>query len=123
MDQFIRDWGQLPIAINDAQAGHNLAVFYAPGTSSALDTAIIAEGADVGATGVFDAKPDGQILTFERNGDQIIDRETGSTWNVLGQATEGPLTGEQLTPIVHGDHFWFAWAAFKPDTIIYRPEE
>ena len=110
-------------AINDAQVGRNLVVFYAPGTSSALDTAIIAEGADVGATGVFDAELDGQILTFERHGEQIIDRETGSTWNVLGQATEGPLAGEQLAPIVHGDQFWFAWAAFKPDTIIYRPEE
>jgi hypothetical protein len=38
---------------------------------------------------------------------------------VLGQAVAGPLAGTQLTPIVHGDHFWFSWAAFKPDTIIY----
>jgi hypothetical protein len=27
-----------------------------------------------------------------------------------------------LTPVVHGDHFWFSWAAFKPDTIIYGSE-
>jgi len=25
-----------------------------------------------------------------------------------------------LTKIVHADHFWFAWAAFKPDTLIYQ---
>ena len=32
----------------------------------------------------------------------------------------GPLTGRQLTRIVHQDHFWFAWAAFKPATRIYQ---
>ena len=41
-------------------------------------------------------------------------------WLALGQAVEGSLAGKSLSPIVHGDHFWFAWAAFKPDTIIYR---
>jgi hypothetical protein len=112
--------------INDTQAGRDLAVFYAPGTSSALDTAAIAEGADVGATGVFEAVLDSQKLTFRAEGllsesFAIVDEETGSTWNVLGQAVDGPLAGERLTPIVHGDHFWFAWAAFKPDTIVYQP--
>jgi hypothetical protein len=106
--------------INDTQTGHDLVVFHAIGTSSALDTAIIAEGADVGATGVFDANLEGQKLTFRRVGDRIVDDDTGSAWNVLGQAVEGPLAGKSLTPIVHGDHFWFAWAAFKPDTIIYQ---
>jgi hypothetical protein len=108
--------------INDTQAGRDLVVFHAIGTSSALDTATIAEGADVGATGVFDAVLDGQRLTFRRDGDKIVDEETGSTWNVLGQAIDGPLAGKSLAPIVHGDHFWFAWAAFKPDTIIYRAD-
>jgi hypothetical protein len=51
-----------------------------------------------------------------------VDEETGSSWNVLGQAIDGPLAGKSLTPIVHGDHFWFARAAFKPDTIIYQAD-
>lgn len=105
--------------INDTLADRDLVVFHAIGTSSALDAAVIAEGVDVGATGVFDASLDGQKLTFMRDGDRIVDESTGSTWNVLGQAIDGPLAGKSLTPIVHGDHFWFAWAAFKPDTIIY----
>ena len=54
-----------------------------------------------------------------KDGDAIADEQSGSTWNIVGQAIDGPLAGEQLTPIVHGDHFWFSWAAFKPDTIIY----
>jgi len=106
--------------INDMQGGHELVIFYAPGTSSALEAPVIAVAKDVGATGVFAPSLDGQKLTFRRDGDQIVDEETGSVWNILGQAINGPLAGQSLTPIVHGDHFWFAWAAFKPDTVIYR---
>ena len=105
--------------INDAQAGQDIVVFHVPGTTSALDTQFIAEAKDVGATGVFDPNLNGQKLTFKRHDDQIVDNETESTWNVLGQATDGELAGETLTSIVHADHFWFSWAAFKPDTKIY----
>jgi predicted small lipoprotein YifL len=105
--------------INHAFAGRRLAVFYQPGASSALDTPEIAEGADVGAAGVFDATLNGQPLTFRYEGERIIDEETGSAWNVLGQSTAGPLSGSRLTPVVHANHFWFAWAAFKPETIIF----
>jgi hypothetical protein len=108
--------------INDTQGGRDLVVFYGAGTSSALGAGIIAEGDDVGATGVFDPNLDGQKLTFTHEGDRIVDEQTGSTWNILGQAIDGPLAGKSLTPIVHGDHFWFAWAAFKPDTVVYRVE-
>jgi hypothetical protein len=105
--------------INDSQAGQDLVVFHLPGTSSALGTRNIAGGADVGATGVFDPNLDGQKLVFAKEGDQIVDQQTGSTWNILGLAVSGPLAGERLRPIVHGDHFWFSWAAFRPETIIY----
>ena len=105
--------------INDSQGGRDLVVFHTSGTSSALGAGTIAAAEDVGATGVFDPVLDDQKLTFERDGDTIVDAETGSTWNILGQAIDGPLAGEQLEPIVHADHFWFSWAAFKPDTVIY----
>ena len=108
--------------INDRQGGQDLVVFHAAGTSSALGAGIIAEAEDVGATGVFDPNLGGEKLTFVRAGDKIVDEQTRSTWNVLGQAMDGPLAGKSLVPIVHGDHFWFAWAAFKPDTIVYRAE-
>ena len=107
--------------INDSQGGQDLVVFFAPGTNSALGSVVIADAEDVGATGVFDPMVDGRGLTFQKDGDQIVDVETGSTWNVLGQAIDGELAGESLEPIVHGDHFWFSWAAFRPDTIIYEP--
>ena len=103
-------------------AAEPVVVFWAPGTASALDAASIDAGRDAGATGVFVPIVDGQRLTFGRTGGRdgaITDAETGSTWAVTGQATSGPLAGSQLDPVVHGDHFWFAWAAFQPETEIW----
>jgi len=61
------------------------------------------------------------MLTFVADNGLIKDKETGSAWNVLGMATSGPLAGTQLTPVVSINHFWFSWAAFKPETRIYQP--
>lgn len=96
--------------------GQDLAVFFQPGARSALDGPSIAASKAVGATGVFERDFEGQRLTFQSDGTGFTDAETGSRWNILGQATDGPLAGGQLTPIVHANHFWFAWAAFRPDT-------
>ena len=106
--------------INDSRAGQDLVVFFTPGTASALGARVIADADDVGATGVFDPNLNGQKLTFRVEDGQILDDQTGSVWNILGQAIEGSLAGERLEPVVHGDHFWFSWAAFKPDTVIYQ---
>jgi hypothetical protein len=105
--------------VNDSPDGNDLVVFHKSGTTSALDGQFISLGQDVGATGVFDPNLNGEKLTFVKIDDEISDEQTGSIWNVLGQAVEGPLAGEQLSPIVHGDHLWFSWAAFNPDTLIY----
>ena len=107
-------------AINYSVDGQRIAVFHRFGTTSALDGGSIAESRDVGAAGVFDADLDGQALTFVARDGLIKDEQTGSVWDILGRATEGPLAGERLTPVLHGTHFWFAWAVFKPDTIVYQ---
>ena len=99
--------------------GQDMVVFFKAGTASALDQGSISGSRDVGAAGVFDSRVEGRRLTFRADGDAFVDQQTGSVWNVLGRALDGPLTGAALTPLVHGDHFWFAWAAFKPDTAIY----
>lgn len=107
--------------IHDTQADQDIVVLHIPGTASALGASVIADAEDVGATGVFDPTLDGETLTFVREGELFVDDQTGSRWNILGQAVEGELTGQALTPIVHADHFWFSWAAFRPETIIYSP--
>ena len=73
----------------------------------------------MGATGVFDTSFDGRKLTFRDEGETFVDVETGTVWTILGDAVDGPLSGGALTPIVHAEPFWFSWAAFKPDTLIY----
>ena len=107
-------------AVNYLVNGVDVAVFFKSGTASALDGPFIGSSRDVGTASVFNAVLDGQTLTFSADESGFTDAQTGSTWSILGQAIEGPLFGKRLTKIVHGDHFWFAWAAFKPDTLIYQ---
>ncbi len=98
--------------------GLDLTVWWAPGTASALDEDDIVDGDDIGATGVFVPTVDGNALTFTPSGNGFIDGQTGSTWNLLGIATAGPLAGRQLETVEHVDTFWFAWSAFRPDTAV-----
>ena len=105
--------------IDDALGGERLVIFYRPGTVSALDDSEIARSRAVGATGVFSAAVDGKALSFERVPEGFRDRETGSTWSLLGHAMKGPLAGKRLRAIPHVDAFWFAWAAFNPTTTVH----
>ena len=107
-------------AVNHTVNGQDLVVFFQPGTRSALDEALIADSDDVGATAVFDPNLESRKLTFAWDGERFSDNETGTTWNLLGEGVAGSLAGERLQPVVHANHFWFAWAAFKPDTLIYQ---
>jgi hypothetical protein len=107
--------------VNDTLGGKDIVVFWQAGTASALDSSSIADGRDVGAASAFLRELDGRTLTFKFDGSRILDDETGSEWNVLGTAVNGPLAGKSLTPIVAVNHFWFSWAAFKPDTRVYQP--
>jgi Protein of unknown function (DUF3179) len=105
--------------VYDTVGTQTVVVLYNAGTASALDGSRIAASRDVGATGVFLPQLDGRVVTLAARGDTFIDRETQSTWNILGKAMAGPLAGRQLPPVVHGDHFAFAWLVFKPQTQIY----
>ncbi len=75
----------------------------------------------MGTANAFSREVDGQTLTFSYDGSNILDDQTGSEWSVLGQALSGELEGTQLEPVVAVNHFWFSWAAFKPETRIYQP--
>jgi hypothetical protein len=113
-------------AVNLDHEGEPIVVLWTPGALSALNASFIDESDDVGSTGVFSAVVDGDALTFSRDGDgedaAIVDAETFSTWDVTGRAIDGPLTGASLEPVGHGDHFWFAWAAFVPNTSIWTTD-
>lgn len=101
-------------------AGEPLVVFWAPGAASALSARDVSEGRDVGMTTAYRRTVDGRTLTFQWDDGTWRDRETGSTWNLAGEAVEGPLEGQELEAVPHGNHFWFAWAVFRPDTEIWK---
>ena len=58
--------------------------------------------------------------SFSIQNGTIVDDETGSTWYVDGVAINRPRKGEQLDPVdVAYVSFWFAWAAFQPETDLW----
>lgn len=107
--------------INDAVGDEPVLILWAEGTSSALDASSIAGGRDVGAAAAYSRMVGGEELEFNFVDGEILDKQTGSTWNILGQAISGELEGQQLAPVVSINHFWFSWAAFRPETRIYQP--
>jgi len=107
--------------VNDQVGGTPLVVFHQGGTVSTLDGPVIAASRDVGAAVVFDRSVDGKVLAFSLRGDHFVDDQTGSTWDILGRATAGPLAGHRLRPLVSANHFWFAWVVFKPETRVWAP--
>ena len=105
--------------VHHALGGRDIVVLFQFGANSALDDSSVADGRDVGAAAVYRPEVDGMPLTFTAVDDYFIDEETGSRWTLLGLAVDGPLAGKRLEPVVHGTHFWFAWAVFKPFTTVY----
>jgi len=110
--------------------GAPVVLLSSPGLAAALGDPQIADGAAVLATGAFRPEADGQRLTFSappaseagETADEAdaavvaVDGETGSGWDIFGHAITGALAGAALERVPHLDTFWFAQAAFEPDT-------
>ncbi|MBN2472653.1 MAG: DUF3179 domain-containing protein [Anaerolineae bacterium] len=106
--------------INDTVSDLAVVAFWQPGATSALDQSDIDSSQDVGMAALFSRELDAQTLTFSVDEEGLIrDDQTGSVWNVFGTAVGGPLAGSQLRQMLAAPHFWFAWAAFFPETILY----
>ncbi|MDH4145358.1 MAG: DUF3179 domain-containing protein, partial [Acidimicrobiia bacterium] len=111
----LRSESVVPFELDSSQ----LVAFWTAGTASGLDERTVAEGRDVGSAAVFVPVVAGRELTFAGDADSAIhDVQTGSTWSIFGTAVDGELAGAQLTAVPHVDTFWFAWAAFHPDTAV-----
>ncbi len=101
-----------------------LVAFWQAGNTSAMDQSNIDASRDVGMAVLYESELNGRTLTFYRgDGEAIFDEETGSRWNIFGEAVEGELTGARLRQQLAAPHFWFAWAAFRPETWLYTPME
>ncbi len=106
--------------VHDTIGGTEIVLFHGDGAVSALDRSKISDSKEIGTTGVFLRAVDDKTLTFSYDEGVFVDEETGTAWDVTGQAVAGPLRGKQLTPLPHGNFFAFAWFAFKPGTELYR---
>ncbi|MFP5253561.1 MAG: DUF3179 domain-containing protein, partial [Actinomycetes bacterium] len=103
--------------------GRTLTVWHKAGQRSALDRETVASGREVGTVAVYVPVVAGRRLHFEADGDGFRDRETGSRWDILGRALDGPLEGTRLEPHRHLDTFWFAWVAFHPETEVFDVQQ
>ncbi len=98
--------------------GRELVALFETGTASALDSASIADGRDVGATGVFVRSAGGRMLDLSpADSGGFVDVFSGTVYDILGQPV-GSAGVEPLEPVEHLDTFWFAAAAFYPDAEI-----
>ena len=100
--------------INDAIDNVNIAVFGDP--SSRMIRAFV-------------STVNGQTLTLRLSGSsdlislanvQFVDDETGSVWDIEGNAVEGSLKGEKMDRAISFIAYWFAWSAFNRDTELWE---
>lgn len=105
--------------INDTFMDQPLVIFYTSKTVSALDNTKISDSRQVGSVTVFDPVVEGQKLKFSRRGKGFVDKQTKSVWTITGECISGAHKGKKLRPLIHGNHFAFAWFAFHPETEIY----
>ena len=68
----------------------------------------------------FDRSIDGEILDFQNVDGKIIDIQTNSEWNYSGLSVSGIYEGSQLERLPIEPGFWFEWAAFHPNTLVYN---
>ena len=100
----------------------DVVVFFTPETVSSVDAQRILNSRAVGSSAVYDRVVDGRTLDFGPTGEDGVyrDEQTGTTWNFAGVGVEGPLAGTRLREVPHGNHFWFAWGVFRPETEVWR---
>jgi hypothetical protein len=90
-------------AVADELAGFPIVVFIDPETHFGL---------------AFSAVIDEKLLTFDVVDGVIVDTE-GTSWDIAGNAVEGPRAGAHLQFVTSFVTEWYGWAAYYPTTSIY----
>jgi hypothetical protein len=108
-----------PGVVNDRVGDMPVVLFSRDGLLSVLDSGAIKNSRSIQAVTAFERNLNGKTLDFETRDGAILDQQTGSSWNLLGQAISGELKGQSLNLAHSGIHFAFAWLAFKPEVEIF----
>ena len=82
---------------------------------------VIFLGEDKKSVRAFERTLDGKTLEFFAKPDssEIVDAETGSTWDFSGKAVSGELSGRHLKKITVLKDYWFDWKTYNPETQLY----
>ncbi len=108
--------------VQDEINGVPIVAFWQPGAVSVVDGATGKTSKDVGQGAVFQREVGERVLDFRYDEGRIFDVQTGSEWNIFGEAISGELTGSSLPQFQCYPHFWFAWSSTHPDTILMTGE-
>ena len=99
--------------INDVVGLTPLLVIFDAESRTAIPYSPMVNGETFGFYGV---EPKGELPI------EFKDIQTGSRWNMLGQAVDGPLAGTQLEQIPGYNSMWFAWDTYYQGTEVWAGE-
>ena len=76
---------------------------------------------DTASCYIYNRTIDGKALQFKKDNNQTSVREinTGSSWNLKGECTDGLYKGRKLHPVQSYQEFWHSWYTFHPNTLKY----
>jgi uncharacterized protein DUF3179 len=84
---------------------------------------LVVLGEDRKSVRAFDRSVEGRALEFFAKPDsrpiEMVDAETGTTWDFSGKAVDGRLTGKRLKQILLLKDYWFDWKIYNPKTSVY----
>lgn len=64
----------------------------------------------------------GESMSFEHKPQGFNDKETQSSWDLAGRATEGDLKGSELPALSVKTSFWFAILGAEPEIEVYEEQ-
>jgi hypothetical protein len=80
---------------------------------------VLSLGADGQSFVALDRRLDGVTLELAREveaADRLVDRDTGSRFDLHGRAVDGPWAGRTLARLPAYQEFWHSWRSFRPET-------
>ena len=93
-------------------AARRVVLLFDASTVSEVDNRRMFDSRHIGRFSAFEA-PDG-AFTPVRDGTGAFSDETGTVWDMLGNAVDGTGAGARLTPVTHYTSFWFSASGNYP---------
>lgn len=76
---------------------------------------------DTASFRAYSRRLDEKTLWFTKDGNNLTDTNTRSSWNSQGICLSGPLKDRRLEALAAYQEFWHSWRQFHPNTTQYKP--